>query len=105
MANAGHITPYLRGEELTCENGLPLGLVAAASYVESSFHLGAGERLTLMTDGVVEGRNGTGELFGFERTAQLSRETVTTVANAVKRWGQEDDITVLTVMREATAGA
>jgi hypothetical protein len=27
------------------------------------------------------------------------------VANAVKRWGQEDDITVLTVMREATAGA
>ncbi len=60
-ANAGHLLPYLDGEELPLENGLPLGLSADAPYAESSFHLVASAHLTLMTDGIVDtARSGRG---------------------------------------------
>jgi len=101
FANAGHIPPYRNGEELPCENGLPLGLVAAASYSESTFQLTAGEQITLLTDGVVEARNTAGELFGFERTAAISSQEADSIAQAAEAFGQEDDITVLTVTRLA----
>ena len=64
VANAGHLAPVLSGVELQLENGLPLGLAAETVYAESTFHLGLGEQLTLMTDGVVEARNKEGELYG-----------------------------------------
>ena len=38
VANAGHLAPYLQGEELLqLENGLPLGLAAEAVYPETTF--------------------------------------------------------------------
>jgi hypothetical protein len=97
FANAGHISPYRNGIELECENGLPLGLVAGTAYAEASFRLIAGEQLTLVTDGVVEARDGTGKLFGFERTAIISSNSAEEIAQAAQAFGQEDDITVLTV--------
>jgi serine phosphatase RsbU (regulator of sigma subunit) len=103
FANAGHIPPYRHGKELPCENGLPLGLVAAAGYPESSFQLEAGEQITLLTDGVLEARNATGELFGFERTAAISTQDADSIVRAANQFGQEDDITVLTVGRLALA--
>ncbi len=69
LANAGHLAPYLNGGELEIENGLPLGLSAEVAYPESTFQLGPGQRLTLLTDGVVEATNARRELYGFERTA------------------------------------
>jgi Stage II sporulation protein E (SpoIIE) len=104
FANAGHISPYRNAVEVECDNGLPLGLVAGASYAEGSFKLNAGEQLTLVTDGVVEARNEAGELFGFERTAQFSSNTAEAIVQAAQAFGQEDDITVLTV-RSVTACA
>jgi serine phosphatase RsbU (regulator of sigma subunit) len=97
LANAGHIAPYLAGEELHVENGLPLGLSASAIYEESSFRFGPGQQLTLMTDGVVEARSASGELFGFERTAAISTQAAENIARAAQSFGQEDDITVLTL--------
>ena len=97
IANAGHIAPYLAGRELTLENGLPLGLSADAAYVESTFNLARGEQLTLMSDGVIEARDKTGALFGFERTGALSNEPAEAIARTAKNFGQEDDITVLTL--------
>jgi len=44
---------------------------------------------------VVEARNAGGELFGFERTRDLSTESADRVAQAALAFGQEDDITVL----------
>ena len=38
-----------------------------------------------------------GELLGFERMGPLTRQAANDVAHAAQRWGQEDDITVLTV--------
>ncbi len=99
MANAGHIAPYLNGHEVALENGLPLGLATDALYSESTRMLETGEQLTLMTDGVVEARNKAGELYGFERTAQLSVLPAEAIAQAAQAFGQDDDITVLTVAR------
>jgi len=76
VANAGHIAPYLGGKELPLENGLPLGLAADVVYPESIFQLSEGEQLTLMTDGVVEARDRSGALFGFERTRAIAGESV-----------------------------
>lgn len=101
FANAGHISPYCNGKELQSENGLPLGLVATATYPESCFELRPGEQLTLMTDGVVEARNEAGELFGFEQTAAYAGETAEAIARTAQAFGQDDDITVLTVQRLA----
>jgi len=99
VANAGHIAPYLNGAELPLENGLPLGLAADALYAESNFSLTEGKQLTLMTDGIVEARGNNGELFGFERTRELAAESAELIAQSAKGFGQEDDITVLTIAR------
>jgi Stage II sporulation protein E (SpoIIE) len=102
-ANAGHISPFVNGRELPIESGLPLGLIADAVYDESAFKLGLKDQVTLMTDGVVEARNAQGELFGFERTAALAGSSAVSIAEAAKGFGQEDDITVLCLTREAAA--
>jgi hypothetical protein len=97
IANAGHISPYLAGKELALNNGLPLGLAADAAYSESTFQLPPGEQLTLFSDGVVEARSEKGELLGFDRLAQLSLKSATEIADTAKAFGQDDDITVLTL--------
>jgi serine phosphatase RsbU (regulator of sigma subunit) len=59
--------------------------------------LNPGDRLTFVSDGVVEARSKSGELFGFERTRQISCEPAEAIAKAAQRFGQEDDITVVTI--------
>ena len=100
-ANAGHLAPYLDGHEMELEGGLPLGLSTDVAYTESRFRLAAGARLTLMTDGVVEARSKDGQLFGFERTMAISSRGAEEIADAAQEFGQEDDITVLTLTRAA----
>jgi hypothetical protein len=99
VANAGHLAPYVNGHELALKNGLPLGLEAKTTYAESTFKLGANEQLTLLTDGVVEARDRTGELYGFPRTAEIATGSAEEIAQAARDFGQEDDITVLTLSR------
>jgi hypothetical protein len=102
IANAGHLAPYLNGHELAVHGGMPLGLEATRSYVESTFMLRADEQLTMLTDGVVEARNRQGELYGFDRTALIATHSADAIANLAREFGQEDDITVLTLSRIAT---
>jgi hypothetical protein len=97
VANAGHIAPYLGGHELPLESGLPLGLEPGAVYAETAFRLGESQQLTLVTDGVVEARSKSGELFGFDRTAAISNNSSESIAHAAEDFGQQDDITVLTL--------
>jgi hypothetical protein len=101
IANAGHIAPYIGGKELPLENGLPLGLAAETVYAESTFQLAQGQRLTLVTDGVAEARDKSGALFGFDRTAAISSQSADQIAKTAELYGQDDDITVLTVARTA----
>jgi hypothetical protein len=101
IANAGHLSPYLAGKELPLQNGLPLGVSAVTAYPESIFQLAPSQQLTLLTDGIVEARDKTGVLFGFDRTAALSVQPAEAIANAAEAFGQDDDITALTLARTA----
>jgi serine phosphatase RsbU (regulator of sigma subunit) len=102
VANAGHIAPYLAGKEVAVDNGLPLGLSAETTYAESVFAMADGPQLTLMTDGVVEARDKSGVLFGFDRTAAQSMDPAEAIAEAAQRFGQEDDISVISLARTST---
>jgi hypothetical protein len=53
----------------------------------------------LITDGVAEARAKTGELFGFERTASISILSAEHIAATARAFGQQDDITVLKILR------
>ena len=99
IANSGHIAPYLGGTELTLDNGFPLGLSAQSTYAEGVFQLAASQQLTLITDGVVEARDKAGALFGFDRTAAISSQSAEQIAKTAELFGQDDDITVLTLER------
>jgi hypothetical protein len=103
VANAGHISPYLNGKELAVNNALPLGLAASTTYAESTFQLPPNQQLTLLSDGVVEARDKTGALYGFGPTAALSIQSAESIAEAAQDFGQNDDITVLTLARLAPA--
>lgn len=105
VANAGHLPPYLNSQEIVLPGGLPLGAIPDVSYDEVSLYLHPGDRLLMLSDGVVEARRPTGELFGFDRVHNLSNQTAFYIADAAKEFGQEDDITVLTVRRMAAAMA
>ncbi|MBI3210383.1 MAG: serine/threonine-protein phosphatase, partial [Candidatus Solibacter usitatus] len=97
FANAGHIAPYLNGVELECPAGLPLGLLADITYDAASYRIASGEAVTLVSDGVVEAAGANGELFGFDRTREISGKSAAQIAETAQAWGQNDDITVVTV--------
>ena len=98
FANAGHVAPYCNGRELASENGLPLGLSEQAVYAESTSSLSPGDQVTMLTDGVVEARSVSGELFGFDRAAEISMHSAESIARTAQHFGQDDDITVLTLV-------
>ena len=97
IANAGHLSPYRNGKEMAVASGLPLGIAADTSFEETHFKLAPGDRLTFISDGVVEATNGKRELFGFERAEEISNQPAAAIAEAAQQWGQDDDITVLTL--------
>jgi hypothetical protein len=99
LANAGHLPPFLNTNELKLNHSLPLGIVAEAEFEDQELILRTGDCLTLYTDGVPEARCEKGELYGFERTRTLlsGHPSAESVAQAARDFGQEDDITVLTI--------
>ena len=105
IANAGHLAPYLNGVEVAVESGLPLGIVAGVAYEETHLVLPDVTRLTLVSDGVVEARSAHGELFGFERTSRISHLSAAEIATQARRYGQQDDITIVTLDWHAPAAA
>ena len=99
LANAGHLPPFLNANEFTLSQSLPLGIVEEAEFEDQELTLRKGDCLTLYTDGVPEARCKSGELYGFERTRALLSKSFSaeSVAQAARAFGQEDDITVLTI--------
>ena len=103
FANAGHLPPFLNGQEYTLDASLPLGLIDYSDYTEMKLQMQPGDQLSVYTDGVLEATNAAGELFGFERMKALfaARPTAEEAVRAAIDFGQEDDITVLTLTRLA----
>ena len=101
IASAGHPFPYLNSREIVLPDALPLGIVPSISYERVAFHLGVGDRLTLYTDGLLEARSSSGDIFGFDRLRELvaTKPDARGAIDAAIAFGQEDDITVLTLTR------
>jgi len=104
FANAGHLPPYFDGHEIEVDSGLPLGIATDAEYPETRLRIDPGAQLTLLSDGIAEARSTKGELFGFDRACEISTHSAEEIARAALSFGQEDDISVLT-LKLVSAGA
>jgi hypothetical protein len=106
MANAGHPAPFINKLEVVLAGALPLGVVPESEYEEYTAELKVNDHIVLYTDGLLEARTGSGELFSFRRLSELiaRRPNARQATEVAQEFGQEDDITVLTVTRLA-AGA
>jgi hypothetical protein len=108
--NAGHNNPILlRSDASTVdlwEGGIPLGLVNDFPYDEGTVTLNRGDLLVMYTDGVVELKNTSGEMFGIDRLkdtlrahrGQLAEGVRDSIMEALIRFGGgnvEDDVTLL----------
>ncbi len=116
LASAGHLSPvrfFLDGSDpdLAETGALPLGLVSGISYSDIILTIPPGAGIAFYTDGIVEARNVTGELYGFQRfindfrfsSASGSEAFISSVIDKVFRFAggeQEDDLTLLVVRRE-----
>lgn len=101
LVNAGHLPPYLNGEPVMLEGALPLGIMEGAKPSIAEFQLGPDDRLVLLSDGIAEAADTDGNLFGFDRVQELIRSgsSAAEIASTAQAFGQEDDITVLSVTR------
>ena len=101
IANAGHIAPYLNGKELAMAGNLPLGLNDSITFDQTTIQLKQKDRLLVITDGVIEAKNAKNELFGFNRARSISHLPAAFIVKAAEIFGQEDDITVVSISRLA----
>ena len=98
------MAPILNEREIDIEGSLPLGILTDAAYNEVAIDLREGDHLALYTDGLLEARGRNGEMLGFERLKEMFA-VKTDPAQAMEmavEFGQDDDITVLTVRRLAS---
>jgi len=103
VANAGHPAPYVNGAEVPFGGSMPVGLVETAMYEQASMEMRTGDRVVLLTDGIPEARNEPGVLLGFPRVELMLREgaSAKALAETAKQQGQNDDITVISIARQA----
>ncbi|MDP9266749.1 MAG: SpoIIE family protein phosphatase [Acidobacteriota bacterium] len=74
--NCGHVPPLLvsQGEIVRLGiSSLPVGLLRDATYQSGVQQLRAGDRLLVVTDGVTEAENRTGDFFGYERLEEAAK--------------------------------
>jgi serine phosphatase RsbU (regulator of sigma subunit) len=89
------------------DGSLPLGAIMETEFPVVHFKLAEGDSLTLMSDGIAEAQDAHGQLFGFDKISEMMsrRTTAAGLATAAQDFGQEDDITVLTVARRMEAAS
>lgn len=105
LANAGHLPPYINGEPIEIEGSLPLGLLEKFDCTVLKFRMSPSDRLLVLSDGVAEATNDEGTLFGFDRVLELVRTqpSAEQIAETAQAFGQEDDISVISVTRMSVA--
>jgi hypothetical protein len=103
LASAGHPAPYLNEREIDLPGALPLGIDPSIEYPEITMQIHPRDQVTLYTDGLLEARSASGEIFSFNRLQSLvaGSPNAASASAAAIAFGQEDDITVLTVTRSA----
>ncbi len=96
LINCGHVPPLLVSEGKTIkleEGNLPVGLVPVADFRAQRFKLKSGDRLLLVTDGVTEAEDATGEFFGTERLEECSPQGLVCVEQAVTAFRGDTPLT------------
>lgn len=89
LANAGCIEPLIKYHDGRVEwievGGMPLGadLDVDKAYADVTLSLASGDMIVLMSDGIIEATNATGEMFGFERMEACVRASPATNAEAL----------------------
>ena len=94
------------------ENGLLLGHFPGESYSVVQLPVEPGDRVILYTDGIMEAKNSSSEMFGIDRFKRFletnhalgTNEFIDALIDELSRWtghpkgqGQDDDITILAV--------
>ena len=75
FVNCGHVQPLLvsGGKVVRLQNSnFPVGLLPDATYEAATCKLNPGDRLIMVTDGVTEAENNSGDFFGDERLEQAA---------------------------------
>ncbi|HEY2861933.1 MAG TPA: SpoIIE family protein phosphatase, partial [Terracidiphilus sp.] len=67
ISSAGHPPPYINDTEADLPGALPLGIDPSTVYDETTLLIRPGDRCALYTDGLLEARSASGEIFSFER--------------------------------------
>jgi sigma-B regulation protein RsbU (phosphoserine phosphatase) len=96
LINCGHVPPLLvSGDTVTKleEGNLPVGLVPMAEFHASRLQLKPGDRLMLVTDGVTEAEDASGEFFGNERLEGCCQEGLAAVEMAVTAFRGDTPLT------------
>ncbi len=86
VANSGLPRPiYVHGgkNEVIEATGLPLGLFDEADYDEFSFRMKPGDMFVFFSDGILDARNRTGELFGRKRLDEVVASCIGKSADCV----------------------
>ena len=113
-ANAGHYPPlWFRGKEKTfvelTMSGVPVGILSGQAYQEETIQLASQDLLVMYTDGVIEARAESGEMFGVERLKGLiernsglgARDLFAKIESGIKEFiGQAppfDDLTLMVI--------
>ena len=114
-ANAGHCLPCQQSEAGVSElraTGMPLGLLPGMTYEEKTTTLAPGDRVILVSDGLIEAHNAERQIFGTHRLLEsladrpadwdcipflLERLAQFTVPG----WEREDDLTIVDISRLA----
>jgi phosphoserine phosphatase RsbU/P len=110
--NCGHVPPYLvRGKQVvrTEPRNPPVGLIPGIPYTTDSFQFSSGDRLVIVTDGITEAQDDTGEFYGDERLEEsLAMESFEQIFQRVQEFCGatpfNDDCTVLDLSYRPATG-
>jgi len=112
-ANAGHCLPCQQSEAGISElraTGMPLGLLPGMNYEEKTATLAPGDRVILVSDGLIEAHNAEHQIFGTRRLLETlgarpaETELIPFLLEALARftapgWEREDDLTIVGISR------
>ncbi len=113
-ASAGHwpaaiLRNHGEASHFPPDTGIPFGWDPAFRYTGATTELASGDRIVCYTDGLVECRNASNELFGTERTIQASareragspEECAESILSGLRAWhgarGFDDDVTLIII--------
>jgi sigma-B regulation protein RsbU (phosphoserine phosphatase) len=114
LSNAGHVPPIVQNGRITHlpPNGVPMGLFCQSAYTSQSLFLEGGDRLLLVTDGLIESTDGKGAEYGIDAVSSkaelhpdegprdLARLLIADGARFRHGRPAEDDITLMVVRRQ-----